>query len=175
VKHSMIGEIQGKLAQKEWSATNLTARYSTIYEECRVMARYCLAGPSPWSNCAKASLERTSPILCVSGLCRAHNVLNGEARISVEEVYQNKAIGVSIPLLSSRSEPWRDDILLATTIMLRISEQFSELGNDIQHHLNGAFSLYGTSHHRWSLFQTDVRGVAFWVYLRDSIRICFPY
>jgi hypothetical protein len=160
---------------KRWSATNLRARYSTIHEEGRVMARCCLASPSPWSNCAKASLKRIISIFCMSGLCRAHNVLNGKARESVEEVYQKKAIGVSIPLLSSRSEPWRDEILLATTIILRMSEQFSELGNDIQHHLNVAFSLYGTSHHRWSPFQTDVRGVAFWVYLRESIHICFLY
>lgn len=95
---------------------------------------------------------------------------------AVEEMYQSRAIGLLIPLLSTHSEPWRDETLLATTVILRMSEQFSEVRDDAQHHLKGAFSLFGTSeNNRWSPFQADVRGTAFWIYLRESIRICFLY
>lgn len=115
------------------------------------------------------------PVLYYACLAYSAHVMSlmGKLEKSVEELYQNKAIGLLIPMLSSQSEPWKDEILLATTVILRMSEQFSEVGDDARHHLNGAFSLFGTSDHRWSPFQTDVRGVAFWIYLRESIRVCF--
>ena len=95
----------------------------------------------------------------------------GKLEQSTEELYQDKAIGLLIPLFSSHSEPWKDESLLATTVILRMSEQF---GDDAQHHLNGVFSLFGNSDRKWASFLTDLR-VAFWIYLRESIRICFLY
>ena len=56
-----------------------------------------------------------------------------------------------------------------------MSEQFFELGDDAQHHLNGAFSLFDNPNHKWSPVLTDLRGAAFWIYLRESIPICFLY
>lgn len=99
--------------------------------------------------------------------------LKGNLRASVEEHYLDKAIGMLIPALSSHMAPFNDESLLATTVILRMSEQFSEVGDDAQHHLKGAFSLFGNTCTEWSAGQLDVRGVAFFIYLRESIRICF--
>lgn len=120
-------------------------------------------------------LALSEPVLYCACLAYSAHVmfLTGQIEKSVEEAYQSKAIGLLIPLLSAHSQPWKDEIMLATTVILRMSEQFSEVGDDAQHHLNGAFSLFGTSGHRWSPFQTDVRGVSFWIYVRENIRICF--
>lgn len=78
-----------------------------------------------------------------------------------------------IPLLSPHFAPATDSALLATTVILRMSEQFSELADDAQHHLHGAYCLFATTGEKWSPFHIDVRGVAFWIYLRESIRVCF--
>ncbi|KAI9815141.1 MAG: hypothetical protein M1827_002984 [Pycnora praestabilis] len=120
-------------------------------------------------------LALKEPVLYYACLAYASHVLFLLGRIdkSTEEQYHNKSIGLLIPLLSSQYAPQRNEALLATTVILRMSEQFSEIGDDAQHHLNGAFSLFATIRHEWSPRQTDVRGTAFWIYIRESIRVCF--
>lgn len=120
-------------------------------------------------------LALTEPVLYYACLAYASHVmfLKGKLDEYVQEHFQNKAIGLLIPLLSPHLAPATDEALLATTVILRMSEQFSELADDAQHHLNGAFSLFSTTGEKWSPFQTDIRGVAFWIYLRESIRLCF--
>ena len=116
------------------------------------------------------------PVLLYACLAYASHItcLMGKLEQSTEELYQDKAIGLLIPLFSSHSEPWKDKTLLATTVILRMSKKFSELRDDAQHHLNGAFHSLATPIMNGHLF-LDLRGVAFWIYLRKSIRICFLY
>lgn len=117
----------------------------------------------------------TEPVLYYACLAYASHVLflKGDVDEYVQEQYQNKAIELLIPLLSPHFAPATDGALLATTVILRMSEQFSELADDAQHHLHGAYSLFATTGEKWSPFHIDVRGVAFWIYLRESIRVCF--
>lgn len=120
-------------------------------------------------------LALTEPVLYYACLAYASHVLflKGKLDEYVHEQFQNKAIGLLIPLLSPHFTPAADKALLATTVILRMSEQFSELADDAQHHLNGAYSLFATTGEKWSPLHVDIRGVAFWVYLRESIRVCF--
>ena len=120
-------------------------------------------------------LAITQAVLYYACLAYASHVLclQGDLPTRIEQRYLDKAIGMLIPALSSHASPYNDESLLATTVILRMSEQFSEIGDDGQHHLKGAFSLFSHADHKWSPSQLDVKGVAFWIYLRESIRICF--
>ena len=122
-------------------------------------------------------LALTEPVLFYACLAYASHVMSLMEKVdkASEETYQSQAIGLLIPLLDSREQPWTDEVLLATAVILRMSEQFSEVAEDAQHHLNGAFSLFGTSGQKWSPFNTGLRGIAFWIYLRESIRVCFLF
>lgn len=117
----------------------------------------------------------TRPVLYFACLQYAAHimVLRGELEGPVEERYHNKAIRRLIDSLASHPNPETDEALLATTVILRMSEQFSEIEEDAQHHLGGASSLFATNGVKWSPFQTDLRGTAFWIYLRESLRLCF--
>jgi hypothetical protein len=79
---------------------------------------------------------------------------------------------ILIPLLSSDQATSTNEVLLATTVILRMAEQFLELGQDAQRHLSGAASLFmdGT---RWPLAEHNLGIATFWTHLRESIRICF--
>lgn len=100
-------------------------------------------------------------------------VLQGLLDPSLESDYHDKAINLLIPMLSQDSGTWSRGTIVATTVILRMSEQFSELGDDGQYHLNGAFSVFAAAGRRWSPYQTDLEGVSLWIYLRECIRICF--
>ncbi len=91
---------------------------------------------------------------------------------SVEERYNGKVLEILIPLLSSDQATSTNEVLLATIVILRMAEQFLELGQDAQRHLNGAASLFvgGTD---WPLAEDNLAIAAFWTHLRESIRICF--
>jgi hypothetical protein len=91
---------------------------------------------------------------------------------SVEERYNGKVLEILIPLLSSDQATSTNEVLLATTVILRMAEQFLELGQDAQRHLNGAASLFmdGTN---WPLAEHNLAIATFWTHLRESIRICF--
>ena len=115
------------------------------------------------------------PVLYYACLAFASHVmvLWGKLDKSVQEQYHDKAIGLLIPLLSSHTASSRAEALLATTVLLRMIEQFSEIAEDAQRHLQGAFSLFTTTGELWTPFQTGVKGSAFWIYLRASMRVCF--
>lgn len=90
---------------------------------------------------------------------------------SIHEEFQARAIEKLIPLLSHCAQA--DEALLATAVTLRMMEQFTELGEDAQHHLRGASSLFTTVRQKWSPYMIDLRGVSFWIYVRESIRASF--
>lgn len=122
-------------------------------------------------------LSRSSTVLYYACLAYATNVLFlwGKVSYDAREQYQARAIETLIPLL----EPHRDtsarknDDLLLTSVILRMSEQFSEPEVDRQCHLYGAFSLFAISRFQWPCHQVDAAGIAFWTYVRQSIRACF--
>ena len=99
--------------------------------------------------------------------------LQGMINRSVEEEFQDAAINLLIPLLSEDPRTWSPGTILTTTIILRTSEQLSEIGDDAKYHLTNAFSVFAATGEQWSTFRTDVDGVAFWTYLRQCIRVCF--
>lgn len=120
-------------------------------------------------------LALREPVLYYACLAYASHVMTLQGQLTPEDKaeYHNKAFGLLIPLLTSRPVPSQDAALLATSVILRMSEQFAELAEDAQHHLNGAFSLFGNAHTKWSPFHLDLGGTAFWIYLRESLRLCF--
>ncbi|CAI6028909.1 unnamed protein product [Clonostachys chloroleuca] len=85
----------------------------------------------------------------------------------------NRAIEILIPLLSLDDTYAADETLMATAVILRMSEQFSELAEDAQHHLRGAYSLFATACDKWSPACVDMRGASFWTFVRETIRLCF--
>ncbi|KAI9751632.1 MAG: hypothetical protein M4579_005979 [Chaenotheca gracillima] len=129
---------------------------------------------------AAAHFSRTVPQLaltepCLRSACCAYAshvmVLQGKLDKAVGERYLDEAIGLLIPLLSSDEVSAKKEILLATTVILRMSEQFAEDWDDAQYHLNGAFSVFTSMGAKWSVWDTSVSGTAFWVYFRQSIRV----
>ena len=122
------------------------------------------------------SLALSRPVLYYACLAYASHikVLNGELDASVEEQYGNEAISLLIQALATHSSNNEtDEALLATSVILRMSEQFAEIGDDAQRHLGGALSLFTTTSTKWSSFQTDALGTTFWIYIRQSLRLCF--
>ncbi|KAF2765376.1 hypothetical protein EJ03DRAFT_209028 [Teratosphaeria nubilosa] len=62
--------------------------------------------------------------------------------------------------------------LLATTVILRMAEQFSDMRADYQRHLTGAASLFmdGTD---WSAVEVNLATTCFWTSMRETLRIWF--
>lgn len=98
--------------------------------------------------------------------------LLGTVDRDVEQHYNDRLLSLLIPLLSSDEATSSNEALLGTTVILRMSEQFFEINNDAQRHLNGAVSLFmdGTD---WSPVELNLATSCFWTYLRESIRIAF--
>lgn len=98
--------------------------------------------------------------------------LKGEADKSLEDYYSSKVLELLIPLLSSDLATSSNGALLATTVILRMSEQYLEADDDTLHHLNGAASLFADGT-QWALTERDMATASFWTHLRESIRVCF--
>ncbi|KAK5681062.1 hypothetical protein LTS10_006822 [Elasticomyces elasticus] len=98
--------------------------------------------------------------------------LMGDIGHDTEEHYHGKVLDLLIPLLSSEAATSSNEALLATTVILRMSEQFSEVGNDCQRHLKGAAPLFmdGTD---WSGIEMNLATACFWTHHRESIRMSF--
>jgi hypothetical protein len=96
------------------------------------------------------------------------------SRSTVDD-FHNEAIRLIIPLLDPSRSAAATDVLLATAVLLRMSEQFSEPAEDAQCHMNGAFSLFTSSMSKWSPNRVDTQGVSFWVFVRQSLRVCFLF
>jgi hypothetical protein len=123
-------------------------------------------------------LALQKPVLFAACLAYASHVLfvRGELDKSIEEHFHNKAINLLIPLLSSQPTSSQNEALLATAVLLRTSEQYSEFGDDAQHHLNGAVALFTKERHeslKWTPVNTGLEITAFWTLIRESIRVCF--
>lgn len=120
-------------------------------------------------------LALKEPVLYHACLAYASHLLllHGKIEEYVAEHLQDEAISILIPLLSPESGSTPNEVLLSTAVILRMAEQFSEMTEDAQHHLHGAFSLFTTVHEKWHPASIDLKGVAFWTYIRESIRVCF--
>ncbi|KAK3698082.1 hypothetical protein LTR37_017131 [Vermiconidia calcicola] len=90
-----------------------------------------------------------------------------------EERYGNAALSLLILKLSEDPHTWFEGSVLSTTVLLRVSEQFSEVGDDQQYHLNGAFRVSASVGRSWSIDRLDLETTAFWTYLRMTVRQCF--
>lgn len=121
-------------------------------------------------------LSLSEPVLFYACLAFAANVmvLWGKLDKAVQERFQDKAIGLLIPLLSDPMTVLMSEILLSTTVLLHMIEQFSEIDKDEQRHLKGAYSLLFTnmSFDRWDPLQ-DQHRPTFWNYVRLTLRFCF--
>lgn len=122
-------------------------------------------------------LALSNPVLYYSCLAYAARVLNLRRRFHATkaEYYYNEAISLMIPLLDPKSQAVSTDILTSTTVLLRMSEQFSEPDEDAQCHMNGAFSVFKNAAPTWSPNRVDVQGVSFWIFVRQTLRICFLF
>ena len=129
-------------------------------------------------------LSQTVPKLAVSDnllyhACLAYGstilALRGEVSNERKDHYHSKVISMLLDCLSSNSHPENMDTVIASTVLLRMSEQFTELSEDKRRHLSGAFcllTLRGEAQ-KWSTAQTDLGGVSFWIYIQETIRLCF--
>ena len=140
------------------------------------------AGPwldivSPEGHMSKTvpALALTDRVLYSACLAYASHVLYllGQVDKAVEETYSNNAINLLIPKLSEDPRSWSEGSILPTTVLLRVSEQFSEIGDDQQYHLNGAFSVSASAGRTWGIDRLDLETIAFWTYLRMTLRVCF--
>ncbi|KAL2871154.1 uncharacterized protein BJX67DRAFT_377756 [Aspergillus lucknowensis] len=123
-------------------------------------------------------LALQNPVLYYSCLAYAAHVLYlwGRTDRVKPDYYHNQAISLLIPLLDAKSQPQAStEDLLATIVILRMSEQFSEPAEDAQCHLNGAFSLLTSSRSKWRPDRVDVKGIAFWTFVRQTLRMCFLF
>ncbi|EXA46426.1 hypothetical protein FOVG_07141 [Fusarium oxysporum f. sp. pisi HDV247] len=145
---------------------------------------FYLSHAGPWLDIASSRqhfgrtvprLALKDPVLYHACLAYASRVLllHGMLDECVYGQYTNEAISMLIPLLSSDCVRAGSGALLSTAVILRMSEQFSELAEDAKYHLCGACSLFTAVQEKWSPSYTCLRGAAFWTYVRESIRVCF--
>ena len=76
--------------------------------------------------------------------------------------------------LATHPHPEQDETMLATAVILRMAEQFCEISDDTKNHFRGASSLFSSRHStsKWSPYQIDLSGAAFWIYIREGLRLC---
>ena len=120
-------------------------------------------------------LALVQPVLYAACLAYASNILCLRWKLAREvyERFHGDAIAALIPLLSPRYDPQDYEVVLATTVILRMSEQFTELSEDGLYHLHGANSLFAMAGDLWSPTRVGLKEAAFWTYVRESIRMCF--
>jgi hypothetical protein len=99
--------------------------------------------------------------------------LLGRVSRSTEQHYAGIALSQLIAKLNEDPHTWSETSVLSSTVLMRVSEQFSEIGDDQQYHLNGAFSVSAAGGRTWSIDKHDMATTAFFTYLRMTIRICF--
>ncbi|KFY18903.1 hypothetical protein V493_08267 [Pseudogymnoascus sp. VKM F-4281 (FW-2241)] len=152
--------------------------------ECNIFGFYVtkagrwldIGSPSHYFQSYIPQLALAEPLVLAACLACASHVmyLLGIVENSVEQHYNAKVLELLIPLLSSSDEATSsNDALLATTVILRMSEQFLEVGNDAQRHLNGAASIFMDGNTDWSPVESSLAIACFWTHQRETIRICF--
>lgn len=117
------------------------------------------------------------PVLRCALLSYSSNVLSLRDEISAyaTQCHLSEVISLLIECLCSHPDPQNDEALLATAVILRMSEQFCEINEDAQRHLAGASSLFSlrAAQVKWSPHHTDLSGTSFWIYVREGLRLCF--
>ncbi|KAL4894226.1 hypothetical protein BDV59DRAFT_16099 [Aspergillus ambiguus] len=190
--------IRGSLSSVDLSQSSVTAGFfpqetsfrappeppRTLTKEldCRVFAFYVehagkwidIGSPGGYFQSYVPRLALRNSLLLTACLSCASNLmyLLGMIDKKVEQDYSDQVVSLMIPLLSSESANSSNEALLATVVILRMSEQFLELSSDAQRHLRGAASLFldGTD---WSPTESNLAISCFWTYMRESIRISF--
>lgn len=134
-----------------------------------------IGSPNRFFQSRVPQLAMGDPLLFFACLSCSSEImtLRGELDGPVEEHYRAKVLELLIPLLSSHDAVPFKESLMATTVILRMSEQFLELENDTRRHLNGAASLFNANTSRWTLQEVDLATASFWTHLRESIRVAF--
>ncbi|KAJ5811984.1 hypothetical protein N7474_008285 [Penicillium riverlandense] len=175
-------DITSSPSNRESSPIYSTAAVVTNRLDAKVFAFY-VKQAGPWLDIASSDrhfgetvpkLALVTPVLFYACLAYASRVLvlMKELDRSEGDRYHDQAITALIPQLSTESAALKNEALLATVVILRMSEQFYEVQNDMQCHLLGATSLFAGSN-RWSLEQPSLEVASFWVYIRQNIRMCF--
>ncbi|KFY95227.1 hypothetical protein V498_03459, partial [Pseudogymnoascus sp. VKM F-4517 (FW-2822)] len=148
--------------------------------ECKIFGFYVtkagywldIGSPSHYFQSYIPKLALVEPLVLAACLACASHVmyLLGIVENCVEEHYNGKVLELLIPLLSSSEEATSsNDALLATTVILRMSEQFLEVGNDAQRHLNGAASIFMDGSTDWSPIESSLAIACFWTHQRETI------
>ncbi|KAJ5240854.1 uncharacterized protein N7469_002445 [Penicillium citrinum] len=165
------------------SSPNLSPPHTLTDEvDCKVFAFYVesaghwidIGSPEGYFHSYVPQLALREPLLLAACLsCASHLMyLRGLIDKEAEQYYSDRVVSLMIPALSSDQANSSNEVLLATIVILRMSEQFLELSSDAQRHLQGAASVFldGTD---WSPVETNLATSCFWTYLRESIRISF--
>lgn len=150
-------------------------RHSTVHRENNLQ-QLDIGSPNRYFQCHVPQLAMSTSLLFFACVACASQilVLRGEIDLSLEERYSCKVLELLIPLLSSEQATSRNEALLATTVILRMSEQFLEVDGDFRRHIKEAASLFSDGR-QWGLRETDLATASFWTHLRESIRVCFIY
>lgn len=120
-------------------------------------------------------LALTDQLLYSACLAYSSHVLYllGRSDKATEQRFNDNAIQLLIRKLSEDPGTWSKGSVLTTTVLMRVREQFSEIADDGEYHLNGAFSITASAGRTWGLEPVDLETSAFWTYLRMSVRMCF--
>ena len=90
---------------------------------------------------------------------------------AVEQHYQHKCLRLLIPVLDDVVAVVQDEAVLATIVILRMSEQYNEYHIDGQYHLvPGAFNNFAATG-RSSTIHGGLREATFYSYVRSDIRM----
>lgn len=111
-------------------------------------------------------LSLSNPILMFACLAYSARALLPDSSLS--EQYSGACAKLLIPLLSDEGFVGSDETLLATLVILRHVEQYTEASQDQAAHLLGAFSLVALR--RDPPPRDSLPGAALWTYMRQDIR-----
>jgi hypothetical protein len=115
------------------------------------------------------------PIVYYACLSYASYVLLLQANIEplVAREYYEKTVRLLIEALSEEGRGQATEPLMVATAILRMREQFSDPTNDGRFHLDAAFAVFAQPGYTWSTCSTDLKGCAFWLFVRQNIRASF--
>jgi hypothetical protein len=160
-----------------FQATEITEVESSIFQFYKDHAGPWLDIVTPHRHMSQTvpRLAITSPVLRHACLAYAANCmwLRKTLTTTVKDYYHDQVISRLINALATHPSPATDETLLATAVILRMSEQFYEISEDKKHHLRGASSLFSSRPEKWSSYQTDLSGTSFWIYVRESLRLAY--
>lgn len=129
----------------------------------------------PWLDITSPSLHfaSTTPRLALSNpvllfACLAYAARAIHSHCSLSEQYSGACVKLLIPLLSDEGFVGSDETLLATLVILRHVEQYTEAPQDQAAHLSGAFSLVALRPEPPP--RDSLPGAALWTYMRQDIR-----